>query len=488
MEVTTLKLCPNCLTELRTKDRKCSICGKKINRFPIKRRTLLLLTSLVLLFAITVVCFIYFKNENSKARVIERFEKSIEQRNTLEVKKLVVHNDQSAISTKESQALIALIQKLGEVEVVELFTVVQTNPFFNTYSMQAPKISLDADDPNYNYKISHINTQKLIPGIYEIDITTLPDIDSTTKTYKLPILKSNTSLETEIPIIHFDFASLGIIYFPNAQVEINSKKHSLTDLINRSPLPIYLDEKFEYYYIIPTPWGEIKQKNFNESAANNFVSNKQFVSEKQEEQIITDAHEFLVDLLNNKMPTSPISEKVKNSMPTVNQDFSDTPFSTSLELETLTLNEHNEINGFMANSTLGYNKKESNFIFFFTYDKENKRFIIDQIFNDDFSINSSAFLPYFFDSISLNLKNLTQDELRASFYSTYKSILTNSGFFDGTETTKNSEEIETIKIDHVKLVNDNQVELDMNYLHDNQRINEKVILHYSNTTGWVIKK
>lgn len=484
-----MELCPNCLTELHNKRGKCPVCGTKIKRCTLKKWIIISsLISLILVAVPTLFFSFHFKNENSKARVVERFEKSIEQRNTLEVKKLVVHNDLSAISTKESQALIALVQKLGEVEVVDFFVPVQSKSFLKSYKMQAPKVSLDASDPNFNYKINNLNTKKLIPGIYAIDVTTLPDIQPTTKTYTLPIIKKNDSLETEIPIIHFDFTSLGIIYSPNTQIEINSKKHSLTDLINRSPLPIYLDEKFDYYYIVPTPWGEIKQKNFNESVANNYVSNKQFVSEKQAEQITTDGHQFLVDLLNNKMPTSPISEKVKNSMPTVNQDFSDTPISTSFEIETLTLDEDNEINGFMANSTLGYNKKESNFVFFFTYDKENKRFIIDQFFNDDFSINSSVFLPYFFDSFSLNLKKLTQNELRASFYSTYKSILTNNRFFDEAKTTKSPEEIETIKIDHVKLINDNEVELDTSYLHDDQLIHEKVILHYSNEKMWVIKK
>lgn len=483
-----MSICPSCLSEVNEKTKFCPVCKNKLpNKYNVKK--ILIFTAIILLITISIFSlFLSFKNENSEEKVMNKFEKAIADRNVETIKKTVVHNDLTSITTTEAKALISLIEEIGEVEIVKLFSSRRTNQFLKPYKMKAPKTSLSHGDPNFSYKIDGANTKNLIPGFYSVDVTVLPDIAPVKDKVTSKILKPNTSIASELPIEYFDFATLGLGYVPNINVSINKKEYTLTSLINRSPLPVIINENFDYHYIITTPWGEIENDTLNTSDFTDYYWNNKYVTDDQYKEIRKDTQKFYTHLSSHTIPQSGISKNVEQLLATAEKVETINKKIIDFQIVTLSVDDNNNIDGLVSNFKVKTKTSKGSVTLFSIYDAKKKKFIIDDFLSDDFLNNDVEFSSYWLNRVSLNISNLTDDQLRASFYTLYKALIKRASFDEDAPPPKTYEEIHSMKVNDVKIINNNKVELNTSFTRQDSHIQKIVILLRDSDGSWELEK
>lgn len=217
------KLCPTCLTELHKKQRQCPVCGVKQKRS--YKKFSIITASIALPLLLLTGILTYIIQSHSETTMQQKFADALANRDSKTLQKIVMHEDTSAITKKESQAITKLIADLGEVEVEKFFYPVQSNALLPLYKMTAENVSIAPVDAPLQLDDSKMNLSKLVPGKYDVSVN-FEDILKSEKTITLQVTAENTKLNADIHYRkvevfseeHFPFQA-----FSNISVEMNGK-------------------------------------------------------------------------------------------------------------------------------------------------------------------------------------------------------------------------------------------------------------------------
>lgn len=413
----TVKLCPTCLHEINKKMKICPVCASKIPR---GHRTVRKIMPTVISFLLLLVLTLFFIHKSqSEQTITSKFEESIADRDWQSLQRLIIHADHSTITKIEAQAVTNLIEVMGEVDLIALFKVVETNPFLKTYKIQAPEVSLLLQEDTFRYAIKDADSSNLIPGIYAVEATASSDLLPTTKTIQTKITAKNTKIAHLLATSRVMFPNTPITGFHAINIKINDQITPMTTLLNEAPIQVFLGNFIEFQYILKAPWGtitsqpEIIDNLFNQSGI-------KYIQEKQKKDIlksINNAHKYFT---NHPYDTSLLTKK------TLNQPlkFEDIVDIDDFSILSLTLDKMNKINGFHAIYSAQVEGNNVQLIANFLYDERKKLFIVDGIYSDQLPSNNISISNHSLQQqISYDVTLFSPVQLKSYFKTIYPNAL-----------------------------------------------------------------
>lgn len=337
-------LCPTCLNTIKKEEKICTICGTKVKRN--WKKPLKISSIALIILALLSTPLLYLKWHFSSEKVAASFYEALENRDVQSIKSLVVHEDQTTISTTEAKAVIDLITELGEIEVDQFFSSTQQNSFLKLYKMTADPVSIKPVEKPLQFKIKDADPSNLIPGKYNVTLTKEDTLISKVNETVL-VQKKNTTLP-KIPksqtLSVAQAYNFPLITYDSLSVTLNGKTTSLDEMIQNEPVTIFYNKLPIYQIIGNWPWGKVTSDSYHLDDGISFEVIP-FINEKQERQLVELSHDVLSDLSagreTKKQVSSFFRSTKKQLLSPLRDDFKIEYFSAV----DLTVDDQGKING-----------------------------------------------------------------------------------------------------------------------------------------------
>lgn len=367
------KLCPTCLTELEKKQRQCPICGTKQRRS--YKKALRMTTFLLAPLLLVALILSYINHNHSATAVQEKFANALANRDDKTLKKLVIHEDSTAITSVEAKAITKLIEEIGEVEVEKLFYPTKNNRFLSIHKMTSKTVSLANIKEPLHLSITGSDQHKLVPGKYNVTIS-YEDTLKSVLTKKIVVTKKETPVHADI---HFRKTSVKtetafpITAFNDISIKMNGQTSSLEELAKKQEIQVFNYQLPTYTIQVKLPWGNIigeKQK----LAQSIDVTNIPLLNKAQQKKITELLHTTIQNMKNDTVDEKVFTKTMAGHLPTLRETGSHQHKITYLEGERLLVTKNLETAGV---SVAAYTSLDEMLYAYVIYDKKTANWKID---------------------------------------------------------------------------------------------------------------
>lgn len=450
------KLCPTCLTELHKKQRQCPVCGVKQKRS--YKKFSIITASIALPLLLLTGILTYIIQSHSETTMQQKFADALANRDSKTLQKIVMHEDTSAITKKESQAITKLIADLGEVEVEKFFYPVQSNALLPLYKMTAENVSIAPVDAPLQLDDSKMNLSKLVPGKYDVSVN-FEDILKSEKTITLQVTAENTKLNADIHYRkvevfseeHFPFQA-----FSNISVEMNGKTTTMEELSKQENFTIFNYKNPKYTIQVDWPWGKTTadKKILVEQID---LTTLPLLSEKQQKDILALLNDTLNALRKDQVNKETTTKYFQKNIPKL-KDKEATADSLSLYY----LEENNILmkkDGTLAGLSIYSDTANEEVLYAqLTYDKTSKKWFVHTLDGEIFEENpklaqiteDTYYDPTFF---MYDITKMSEAQLKFMFKAFYYSYLRSAhmhDFYDDKEQSKDYDNLNVCFDDRYK--------------------------------------
>lgn len=414
------RLCKKCLHELHNKEKTCPICGTKMKSNFLKFTKIACFSAIPL--ALLVSIFLYIAHSNSKPSITEKFSTSLSERDTDQLQKLIIHQDGSAISKVEAQAVIALIKEIGEIEVEQLFFPVQTNKLLDIYKITAHPVSFAPLEEHFALVLKDTDVKNLIPGKYKLKITHEDTLNSDFQ-LNVAVTEKNTVLPQQLHLRKIklrDNDSFPIQFFNQTRIKMNDTIARLEDIVTDEDLSVFSYQMPQYQIVSTWPWGDISSEK--KTLVEDIIIGTLPIVSKEDKKVFSKMlTETLTALSENKMPTKYTSKDFQKNLPIL-EEVLPSPIKISfIEEQFVTQNKEGLPNGggFHAMTKDGM---ELDVVF--GYEMKKKEWLIHSLYSPLFSNQEELMNRYdedFQDALYVenDLYTLTKPQLKFLFTSLY---------------------------------------------------------------------
>lgn len=417
-------LCRTCLAELERGQRECPICHTKVKKnLKLPFQLLLFFSALALIISSTIF---YLRWHYSAQKTEDSFYTALASRDASAIKKLTMHEDFSAITLTEANAIIELAKTVGEIEVDQLFSPVINNNVTQSYKMTASTVSVAPLDASLILKMPQVNPDKLVPGKYKITVIN-DDVLRSNYTEELLIQKKNTT----IPLLNrFRKITISDTYrFPLQaynfiEIAMNGKSTSLDEIIQNEPITIFDYMLPNYEVITHWPWGTTKtaSRNLVESIS---LDHLPYIEKSQSKQLQTVLQKTIENLSEGIPVKSFVTEHFKSFPPKMVKPLQKKEKITAFDVNDLTVDAENTINGIYTSFSVGSDYFNAHFV----YDQKDEKWQLNALLGEKIKVedsmifkNSNAYTLARMQNFSLT--SLNDGQLQILFNNVY-SIHTN---------------------------------------------------------------
>lgn len=228
----------------------------------------------------------WVNNYYSPESVQKRFTAAVTDQDNKKVKKLMLHEDDSAISIHEADAVIALADEQGISAVLQLTTVVHNGKFlgvFDTHKIMAVDQyvyydTIEGLSFTFNGKeiSEHESDEEIVvygplsPGIYHVEAMFESDYgemtmeESVTFNSEVPGHYSWINMDVPIERVVFHVDNYDFVDPSHTYVQFNDEKFPISEYGETEAVgPFVVDGSQQVNVIVEAPWGEVESEPFS---------------------------------------------------------------------------------------------------------------------------------------------------------------------------------------------------------------------------------
>ena len=266
------KICTNCGVPLQAED--------KVKSHPMSKKQKLIL-QIVGAIVVFIVGFSMWANSYQSPQSVEkRFKAAVTKEDSAKIKRLMVHEDGSAVSVKEAEAFLKLAKEEGKSVVTRLTSIAQHGKFLGIYGahkIEAIDQFVYYDRPvdgltfqfNGENVVEHIRNDNevvhgpMLPGIYDVTAIFKGEYGETSSEGSVTL----ANIGRDYTWIGLDIPVSNVIFYINNHDDLDVKTSFIK--INETNIPIngdgqtaevgpfVLDGTQEVQTVVSMPWGEV---------------------------------------------------------------------------------------------------------------------------------------------------------------------------------------------------------------------------------------
>lgn len=280
------QFCQECGQQLKSEDVVCTNCGTRhhketvVPKQPLSNKRKAVYRIIAVITVLLIGCLVWANTHYSRESTSKRFAEAISNKNAKGLQTLVVHEDGSAISEQEANAMVKLVKEEGE-KTVQLLTSVRQHGkllgLFKKYKMEAVDQYAFYDGPieslvfTFNEiemreekrKKDSVTYGPLTPGVYEVKTTFKGKYGKGTAKSELALINAKdipSSINVDLPLGNavFEIANYSSTFMKDIYVVINDEKIPIDEYGETVEIgPILFDGSQKAKVVVQYPWGEV---------------------------------------------------------------------------------------------------------------------------------------------------------------------------------------------------------------------------------------